>query len=94
MRSILFVLLGIRLKTNITKEKLFFDAYLSSDSDRYGIIIYNNSGVSWLSPSLIGNRDSIAGLEKILKEVTREFGDIEYIIEVDNTRAYTNSKGV
>jgi len=78
----------------ITKEKLFFDAYVSSDHDRYGIIIYNTSGVSWLSPSLIGNRYSIAGLERILKEITREFGDVEYIIEVDNTRAYTNSKRV
>lgn len=78
----------------ITKEKLFFDACVSSDSDRYGIIIYNTSGASWLSTSLIGNRDNIAGLERILKEVTREFGNVEYIIEVDNTIAYTNSKEV
>ena len=78
----------------IFKEKIFFDAYVSSDPDNYSIIIYNTSGVSWLSPSLIGNRDSIAGLERILKEVTREFGDVEYIIEVDNTIAYTNSKEV
>ena len=78
----------------ISKERLFFDAYVSSDSDRYGIIIYNTSGVSWLSPSLISSRDNIAALERILKEVTREFGDVEYIIEVDNTRAYTNIKEV
>ena len=78
----------------VNKEKLFFNTYVSLDSDRYGIIIYNTSGVSWLSPSLIGNRDIIAGLERILKEVTRKFGDVEYIIEVDNTRAYTNSKKV
>ena len=78
----------------INKEKLFFNTYVSLDSDRYGIIIYNTSGVSWLSPSSIGNSYSIAGLERILKEVAKEFGDVEYIIEVDNTRAYTNSKRV
>jgi hypothetical protein len=78
----------------ISKEKIFFDAYVSYDYDNYDIIIYNTSGVSWLSPSLIGNRDSIAGLERILKEVTREFGNVAYIIEVDNTRAYTNSNEV
>jgi hypothetical protein len=78
----------------ISKEKIFFDAYVSYDYDNYDIIIYNTSGVSWLSPSLIGNRDSIAGLERILKEVTREFGNVGYIIEVDNTRAYTNSNEV
>jgi hypothetical protein len=78
----------------ISKEKIFFNnVYVCSDSDRYGIIIYT-SGASWLSTSLIGNRDNIAGLERILKEVTREFGNVGYIIEVDNTRAYTNSNEV
>jgi len=90
----IFYKIAAKFTEAINKEKLFFDACVSSDSDRYGIIIYNTSGVSWLSPSLIGNRDSIAGLERILKEVTREFGDVEYIIEVDNTIAYTNSKEI
>ena len=90
----IFYKIAAKFTEAINKEKLFFDACVSSDSDRYSIIIYNTSGVSWLSPSLIGNRDIIAGLERILKEVTREFGDVEYIIEVDNTRAYTNSKGI
>jgi hypothetical protein len=75
----------------ISKEKIFFNTYICSDHDRYGITIYT-SGASWLSTSLIGNRDNIAGLERILKEATREFGDVEYIIEVDNTITYTNSK--
>lgn len=90
----IFYKIAAKFTEAINKEKLFFDACVSSDSDRYGIIIYNTSGVSWLSPSSIGNSYSIAGLERILKEVTKEFGDVEYIIEVDNTRAYTNSKKV